>query len=553
MTYIKTSYLLFLIYFFLAVGLNSCGLDDNAGRVDDLQKRIESLEARISEINGNAIASDILYRDNILISDFTPSSDGYVLTLSNGQELKVVFGDRMEGFAPVLGVDRNGNWILSVDGGKTFSVIDKSHGPDSHDGISPVIGVDSDGFWTISRNGGEDSEWIRDASGNPISAVDGKMASDLYSYFFFSKVSYNSESNSLDFRLVTGETFSIPFEEPFGIDIKFYDHFAYVFSGRDTEFDLDVRGISGAVWQDVPEGWRFRIEDDKLIVSAPPTDNPGDYKVRLLAFSEKGMAKTVEWTFRYDPTLVFRDDFDTDHLNMRYWNIMDRHVESNGAAWCYHAWGGDDVTYVRDGVLTMLGIIDPASPTGYRQGAVHSDGKVMIDPPFRIDISARFTKMAQGIWFALWLTPKSGYADGEIDIVEKLNFGDRTYHTVHNRYTINTESQYLDQRNQKYVSVINVSGFNVYSVEVREDAVVFFVNGSEVHRYMNIPHSEEDEAYKALTEPILREYYLQNYPYMNQPFRIIMNIAMGGDWPGPLNDSQLPGQFDIDWVQVHSL
>ena len=393
------------------------------------------------------------------------------------------------------------------------------------------------------------------------------MAGGNYTYFFFSNVSYNAEKNSLDFDLVTGESFSVQIEESFGVTIKDYNGSVWVFSGRDTELPVELTDVASAVWKDVPEGWRFRLDEKNITVTPSPNAVEGDYTASLMVFSGKGKARTYNYKFHYEPNVIFRDDFNQTSLDTRYWTIYDRTASSlfNPSVWCYYAWGDEDLTYVKDGVLTMLGVKrdypnyytdNPKLPATnysyYAQGAVTTRHKLYFKPPFRLDISARFTKMAQGIWYALWLVTDHGSAEGEIDLVEKLNYGDRTYHTIHTPYTLHVEQRLQDQRQQYNVTVINPTVFNTYTLEIREDEVLMFVNGISVFRYTHIPHSEEDNAYQALRDD-LKPWYLKNWPFLDYEWEIIMNIAMGGEWAGPLSDDELPGQLDIDWVQVKSL
>ena len=552
----------------LLVGLVlSCSMQEQEDRVSSLEKRVSELEAYISGINGNTIAANLLYRQNLLISDFKPSASGYELTLTDGSVIQVTYGSRIPGVAPVIGIDRQGNWIISTDGGINFSTIGNSTGAVAVDGTSPIVGIDADGFWTVSFDGGETSTWITNEAGNPLSARDGKMAGGSWSYFFFSDVSYNETENALDFKLITGEEFSVQVEESFGVDFKDYSGYAWVFSGRDTEFPVSLNGVQSAVWQNVPDGWRCRLDEDRITVTAPSDDEAGDYTVKLMAFSDKGKARSYYYTFRYDPDVVFRDDFNQSAIDTRYWTIYDRTPKgfSNPSVWCYYAWGDEDLTYVKDGVLSMLGVKrdypiyytdDPKLPatssTYYAQGAVTTRDKIHFTPPFRVDISARFTKMAQGIWYALWMTAVKGSSEGELDIVEKLNYGERTYHTIHSPYTLHIEQRLQDVKQQYYVDLINPVAFNTYSVELREDVILMYVNGTEVLNYPRVEHSESDAGYASLRDD-LKPWYLRNWTFFEDDWVLIMNIAMGGEWPGPVSDDELPGQIDVDWVQVKSL
>lgn len=37
----------------------------------------------------------------------------------------------------------------------------------------------------------------------------------------------------------------------------------------------------------------------------------------------------------------------------------------------------------------------------------------------------------------------------------------------------------------------------------------------------------------------------------DQPFYIILDQALGGNWPGSVNKSDLPQQMIVDWVRVY--
>ena len=74
----------------------SCSVKEQEERLEDLEKRVESLEAYVSGINMNAIAADLLYRQNLLIEDFKPGAGGYDLTLTDGSEVGSLYHEFIE-------------------------------------------------------------------------------------------------------------------------------------------------------------------------------------------------------------------------------------------------------------------------------------------------------------------------------------------------------------------------------------------------------------------------------------------------------------------------
>ncbi|MEE4025415.1 glycoside hydrolase family 16 protein [Gordonia sp. PKS22-38] len=38
---------------------------------------------------------------------------------------------------------------------------------------------------------------------------------------------------------------------------------------------------------------------------------------------------------------------------------------------------------------------------------------------------------------------------------------------------------------------------------------------------------------------------------MDDPFFVVLNVAAGGEWPGPVGDSALPAEMSVDWVRMY--
>lgn len=533
--------------------LFSCTAGNLDGRLDEIDDRLSSLEASISKVNDNATAVNAMYRKNLLISEFKQKLDGggneigYDLTFSDGSVARIVYGTKVEGSAPIIGVDRDGDWAFSIDGGEHFLKVPGAETPGSEDGHTPRASIDKYGFWIVSTDGGQTWNRILNDAGDPISAKDGKSMIPS-SYSFFKRVTFDENNGCLDIETLTGENFSISVRKNPAIELDYYYDGAYAYAGTDVVFPARITGVDKAVWTSVPEGWRAKLENDKLTVTAPENAASGEYELKLLSYTENGSAIPFSFKFSYDPKLIFRDDFVGDDIDYRYW--LRHQGGSVRSDWDRYQEGDPAQSFVKDGLLTLM-----AEKYGdtYRTGAIKTKGKFSFAPPFRIDCSARFTEMADGVWYAIWTAPDAGYMWGEIDIMEKANFGTRTEHTCHTQYTINTTSGRQDQPNAGKGSWMTAGVFNTFSVELTDEAVVYFVNGVEVFRYLNIMHSVEDPGY-ALLNDREKEYYLLNYTFMEQTYNLLLDIALGGSFPGKVvNDSQLPGQFDIDWISVRKL
>jgi len=150
----------------------------------------------------------------------------------------------------------------------------------------------------------------------------------------------------------------------------------------------------------------------------------------------------------------------------------------------------------------------------------------------RVDVRAKMPE-GQGIWPAIWMLGDNideiaWPGCGEIDIVEVLGHQpEKMYSTVH--YT-NAESSRTEQQGNVELSSGSFSdAFHTYTLEWTPEEMTFSVDGEQV----NVVQIEDD------MKEFLRSFYL------------IMNVAVGGNWPGyPDNTTSFPQQMNVDYVRV---
>lgn len=143
----------------------------------------------------------------------------------------------------------------------------------------------------------------------------------------------------------------------------------------------------------------------------------------------------------------------------------------------------------------------------------------------------------QGIWPAFWMLGEN-FGDvgwptcGEIDIMENIGREPTRVHgTLHGPgYSgENGIGRGYDLPNGQRVD----GGFHVYAVEWEENEIRWYV---------------DDVLYQTRTPSDLPQGARWVYDH---PFFLIMNIAVGGYWPGyPDGSTQLPQQLVIDYVRV---
>ncbi|WP_300591339.1 glycoside hydrolase family 16 protein [uncultured Duncaniella sp.] len=237
----------------------------------------------------------------------------------------------------------------------------------------------------------------------------------------------------------------------------------------------------------------------------------------------------------YEWSLIWKDDFDEDSLDMNVWGYMKRRSDESRK---YHS--SNPACYeLRDGKLIIKGIKNPDLSTDtaqYLTGAITTEGKKAFSPPARIEIKAKIGN-AQGAWPAFWMLPfkkeKGWPSDGEIDIMEHLNFDNFVYQTVHSEYT----TQNRDAKPQRSIKTeIKSHDFNIYRVDILPDCISFFVNGKETLTYPKI-----DSLLNRGEFPFFKDWYL------------MLDMQLGGSWVGCINSNEIPVQMEIDWVKYYTL
>lgn len=229
--------------------------------------------------------------------------------------------------------------------------------------------------------------------------------------------------------------------------------------------------------------------------------------------------------------LVWSDEFDGDELNEDNWTF----AIGNGD-W---GWGNNELQYyteknavVQDGYLTITAKEENKGTQNYTSARINSLGKQEFQYG-RIDIRATMP-FGQGMWPALWMLGSNIEAAGwptcgEIDIMELVGHEMEKIHgTVHFGQTVNVH-QYQGGAMELKVNETTWDQFHVYSIVWEEDKIEWYF---------------DDQKYFEWTKG------LEHYPF-NAPFHFIINMAVGGTWPGsPDARTHFPQQMLVDYVRV---
>jgi beta-glucanase (GH16 family) len=152
----------------------------------------------------------------------------------------------------------------------------------------------------------------------------------------------------------------------------------------------------------------------------------------------------------------------------------------------------------------------------------------------RIEASIQIPS-GQGDWPAFWMLGNNignvGWpACGEIDILESVNVATTAYGSLHGT-NFNATAGYTPAD-----KVTLDNAFHTYAVEWDQQSINFLV---------------DDQVYETQTASAATNGGGQ-WPF-NQPFFIILNFAVGGNWPGsPDGTATFPQTMKVDWVRVYT-
>ncbi len=260
----------------------------------------------------------------------------------------------------------------------------------------------------------------------------------------------------------------------------------------------------------------------------------GTYQFALQVTDNQGATGKVTVTITVNPkagTIIFEDNFNASgSFDTSKWSYSIR----NDAAWAKYLTYSPDYAFL-DGsnlVLKMDNKVISGNSDSYHSSGIETNGKFSFTYG-KVEVRAKFTQGA-GSWPAIWMMPATpnsygGWPNsGELDILEHVNNESVIHQTVHNGAYTNANGVSTITKSVAF----NVNDYNTYGMIWTETKIEFYLNGVLNHTY-NKPANPTSA----------------QWPF-DKPFYLILNQAGGLGWPGPITDSNLPFQMQVDWVRI---
>lgn len=250
--------------------------------------------------------------------------------------------------------------------------------------------------------------------------------------------------------------------------------------------------------------------------------------VLLLGLAPAGPSGTADAAASWN--LVWSDEFNGTSLNGSNWTA-ETGTGSGG-------WGNNELQYytnrsqnlqVTGGNLVITARKEAYGGMNYTSARIKTQGLKTFTYG---KVEARIKlPSGQGLWPAFWMLganmPSVGWPkSGEIDIMERVNFNPYVNGTVH--WDANGHAEF-----GRVSGNLDFSQFHVYSIEWDFNYIRWFVDGVQFNEFYignNTGNTEE----------------------FHRPFFLLLNLAVGGNWPGgPNNATPFPSQMLVDYVRVY--
>jgi beta-glucanase (GH16 family) len=221
---------------------------------------------------------------------------------------------------------------------------------------------------------------------------------------------------------------------------------------------------------------------------------------------------------------TWNEDFNGSSVNTADWNFETGTAPNHELEW----YQSNNAT-VANGILTIQARRQAVGGMQYTSSRMNTQGKHQFQYGH---VEARIQgPLGQGYWPAFWMLGANigsvGWPScGEIDIMETVNATNTEFGTIHWGNPGATHVQTGFNRG------MNFPAWETFAIDWTASSITWLLNGQSfgsANIANNINGTEE----------------------FHQPFFIIVNFAVGGDWPGSPNAGTVfPANLNVDYVHV---
>lgn len=267
--------------------------------------------------------------------------------------------------------------------------------------------------------------------------------------------------------------------------------------------------------------------------SKPSEGNGGDYYNEVNLPSTNGDSYTQPSGYN----LVWSDEFNSNIIDLNNWNYDTGAWGWGNNEWenyTYNGTGGNNA-FVTNGVLVIKAIKTTGGLGGYTSARMKTQEKKWWR--YGVIVARLILPFGKGIWPAFWMlgtniTTVNWPKCGEIDIMEMIGGStineSTTYGTLH--WGENPSNGHLYEGSSFKNNETLSGNWHYYEAEWNPSNITIRFDGNTVF-------SKDVSS-------------LSNY--FDHPFFIILNIAVGGNWPGyPDSTTIFPQYMFADWVRVY--
>lgn len=195
-------------------------------------------------------------------------------------------------------------------------------------------------------------------------------------------------------------------------------------------------------------------------------------------------------------------------------------------------------SFVKNGVLHIVALKKVHDNLQYTSAKLTTYQKKLFKYG-KIEISAKLPS-GKGSWPAIWMLPETIQTKaekwptcGEIDIMEHVGKSPSVIHTSLHSELYNHIKQTQISHFDTIKNVFDT--FHKYALEWDEKSIKFYIDDT---LFLKSTKGQDGRVTSN-----------KGWPY-NKPYYLILNLAIGGNWGGEIDDSIFPNEMLIDYVRV---